>query len=137
MENKTPIGDVLNISLENLKTLVDSNTVIGERILVDGATIIPISKVSFGFAAGGSELPTSKPSTPFGGGSGGGVTITPIGFLCVAKGEVKLLQLQDNTADRIVNSVPDLLDRFAAMKESKKKEKAAKAEPFVYPPEEE
>ena len=141
MESKNPIGDVLNISLENLKTLVDTNTIIGERILIDGTTIIPISKVSFGFATGGSELPTSKPSTPFGGGSGGGVTITPIGFLTVARGEVKLLQLQDNTADRIVSSVPDLLDRIAAMAGSKKKGKDAKdekEEPFTYrSPEEE
>jgi len=126
MEQKNnPINDVLGISLDRLKTLIDSNTVIGERILIDGVTILPISKVSFGYAAGGSELPTGKPSTPFGGGSGGGVTLTPIGFLTVSKGEVRLLQLQtaNNTADRIVNSVPDLLDRIAAMAKKKDTDK--------------
>ncbi|MEG2174842.1 MAG: spore germination protein GerW family protein, partial [Oscillospiraceae bacterium] len=67
MENKHPISEILEASLENLKKLVDVNTIIGEAITTDGVTIIPVSKVSFGFATGGSELPTSKPSTPFGG----------------------------------------------------------------------
>ena len=126
MEQKNNlVNEVLGISLDKLKTLIDSNTVIGERLVIDGITILPISKVSFGYAAGGSELPTSKPAAPFGGGSGGGVTISPVGFLTVNNGEVRLVQLQtaNNTADRIVNSVPELLDRIAAM--AKKKDKDA------------
>ncbi len=125
MEQKnSQINEVLGISLDRLKMLIDTNTVIGERMVVDGVTIMPISKVSFGYAAGGSELPVSKDPTPFGGGSGGGVTITPVGFLTVKDGEVRLLQLTSasNTADRIVNTVPELVDRIAAMA-SKKKDK--------------
>ena len=114
MEKKNPLGEVLDTSLEKLKKLVDVNTIIGEPInLPDGITIIPVSKVSFGFATGGSELPTSKPSTPFGGGSGGGVTIQPLAFLVISNGNVQLMQIQtaDNTADRIVNMMPGVIDK--------------------------
>lgn len=117
MENKHPISEILDASLANLKQLVDVNTIIGEPMVVDGTTIIPVSKVSFGFATGGSELPTQKPNTPFGGGSGGGVSISPLGFLVVSGGEVKLLQMQtaDNTADRVVNMVPGVIDKVSGI----------------------
>ncbi len=135
MENNHPISEILNVSLENLKGLVDSNTVIGNPIEVDDVTIIPISKVNFGFATGGSELPTAKPNTPFGGGSGGGVTITPVGFLSVSHGEVRMVQPQtaDNTADRIVNIVPDLLDKIAVLAGKKKDPAEAKDAPEETP----
>jgi len=118
MEKKNPLGEVLDTSLEKLKKLVDVNTIIGDAITTpDGTTIIPVSKVSFGFATGGSELPTSKPTTPFGGGSGGGVTIQPLAFLVISNGNVKLLQMQtaDNTADRIVNMMPGMVDKVSGM----------------------
>ncbi len=118
MDKKHPLSEVLEASLENLKKLVDVNTIIGEPLnMSDGTTIIPISKVSFGFATGGSELPTSKPTSPFGGGSGGGVTIQPLAFLVVSKGDVKLLQMQtaDNTADRVVNMMPGVIDKVSGI----------------------
>lgn len=128
MEKKNPLGEVLDTSLEKLKKLVDVNTIIGDAITTpDGTTIIPVSKVSFGFATGGSELPTSKPSTPFGGGSGGGVTIQPLAFLVISNGNVKLLQMQtaDNTADRIVNMMPGMVDRVSGIISDYKEKKAA------------
>ena len=131
MENNHPIADILGASLDNLRKLVDVNTIIGEAITTaDGTTIIPISKVSFGFVTGGSELPTSKPKTPFGGGSGGGVTIQPICFLVVSKGDVKILQVQtaDNTADRMVNMVPGVIDKISGMIKKKETENTAEAE---------
>lgn len=118
MEKKHPLSEVLEASLENLKKLVDVNTIIGEPLTMpDGVTIIPISKVSFGFATGGSELPSSKPTSPFGGGSGGGVTIQPQAFLVISKGDVKLLQMQtaNNTADRVVNMVPGVIDKVSGI----------------------
>lgn len=118
MEKKHPLSEVLEASLENLKKLVDVNTIIGEPLVMsDGTTIIPVSKVSFGFATGGSELPSAKPVSPFGGGSGGGVTIQPLAFLVVSKGDVKLLQMQtaDNTADRVVNMVPGVIDKVSGI----------------------
>ena len=128
MEKKNPLGEVLDTSLEKLKKLVDVNTIIGDAITTpDGTTIIPVSKVSFGFATGGSELPTSKPSTPFGGGSGGGVTIQPLAFLVISNGNVKLLQMQtaDNTADRIVNMMPGMVDKVSGMISDYKAKKTA------------
>ncbi len=129
MEKKNPLGEVLDTSLEKLKKLVDVNTIIGDPInLPEGITIIPISKVSFGFATGGSELPTSKPSAPFGGGSGGGVTIQPLAFLVISKGNVQLMQIQtaDNTADRIVNMVPGVIDKVNGIISDYKDKKAVK-----------
>lgn len=127
MENKHPISEILDASLAKLKELVDVNTIIGNPIAApDGTTVIPVSKVSFGFATGGSELPTTKPNTPFGGGSGGGVSIEPLAFLVISSGEVKLLQLQtaDNTADRVVNMVPGVIDKVSGLVRKKNEAKA-------------
>ncbi|MEG0115881.1 MAG: GerW family sporulation protein, partial [Hydrogenoanaerobacterium sp.] len=111
------IEGILNTSLENLKTLVDVNTVIGDQITTaDGTVIIPVSKVSFGFATGGSDLPTAKPKDMFGGGSGAGVSIQPIAFLVISPtGTVKLVQMEkfDGSMDRAVNMVPEVIDKFA------------------------
>lgn len=118
MEGKNPVNELLGTSLENLKQLVDVKTIIGDPIhAADGTVIIPVSKVSFGFAGGGGEVPTSKPSNPFGGGTGGGVTIQPICFLVISNGKVELLQMQtaDNTADRIVNMVPGVIDQVSGL----------------------
>ncbi len=129
METKHPISEILEQSLTKLKQLVDVNTIIGDPIATpDGTTIIPVSKVTFGFATGGSELPTSKPTMPFGGGSGGGVTIAPLAFLVISGGNVQLLQMQtaDNTADRVVNMVPGVIDKVSGMISQKKAEKQDK-----------
>lgn len=131
MENKHPIGEILDTSLDNLRKLVDANTVVGTPITpTEGTTIIPISKVAFGFATGGSELPSSKPTMPFGGGSGGGVTITPLAFIVITDGKVDILQVAtaDNTADRIVNMIPGLFDKVSGLvSDSFAKRKASKA----------
>lgn len=129
MEKQHPLSEVLEASLENLKKLVDVNTIIGDPLTMsDGTTIIPVSKVSFGFVTGGSELPTSKPANPFGGGSGGGVTIQPLAFIVVSKGDVKLLQMQtaDNTADRVVNMVPGVIDKVSGIIQEQMGKKTAK-----------
>ncbi len=126
MENNHPISEILDASLANLKQLVDVNTIIGDPIVTPGgATVIPVSKVSFGFATGGSELPTTKPNTPFGGGSGGGVTIQPLAFLVIDQNDVKLLHIQtaDNTADRIVNTIPGVIDKVSGLVHKKSEHK--------------
>lgn len=112
--------------LSNLKTLVDTNSIIGEPINTpDGTVVIPVSKVSFGYAAGGSDLPTQRPDL-FGGGTGGGVTIQPLAFLVLRGDKVELLQMQtaNNTADRIVNTVPGVLDKILDLVPRKDKDKA-------------
>ncbi|MBC8570930.1 GerW family sporulation protein [Zongyangia hominis] len=121
-----PIEGLMNTAMQKLRELVDVNTIIGDPITTpDGILIIPVSKVTFGFGSGGSDWPTQNPKETFGGGSGGGVSISPIGFLVVSGGEVRLLQLAapNNTGDRLVNMVPDLVDKVSGLfsKDNKKK----------------
>ncbi|MCI6495554.1 MAG: GerW family sporulation protein, partial [Anaeromassilibacillus sp.] len=87
-----PINKLMDTTMQKIKEMVDVNTIIGDPITTpDGTTIIPISKVSYGFAAGGTDFPSKRENRDnFGGGSGAGVSITPIGFLTVCKGDVRM-----------------------------------------------
>ena len=114
-------------ALKNLKTLVDADTVIGNPITTpDGTMIIPVSKVSFGFATGGSDLASKSPKDVFGGGSGGGVTIQPLCFLVVKNGDVKILHINSNnsTGSQALNMIPDVIDKISGIV---KKDKPAEA----------
>ena len=124
------LGDLTESNMKNLQALIDSNSVIGREIVTpDGTVILPVSKVSFGFGSGGSDLPSSQKEL-FGGGTGGGVTLAPLAFLIVKNGDVKLLQVQsyNNTADRMVGMVPEVVDKVSGLISGSKKEKAEKAE---------
>ena len=120
MENKHPIENLMKTTMENLKDMIDVNTVIGDGIeTTGGGYIIPISKVSFGFASGGSDFPKNRENPtpdgrfPFGGGSGSGVTVKPVAFLVLQDGGVRLLQVdQNNTYDRIIDTIPQVMDRL-------------------------
>lgn len=132
MKEQHPISDFTQSALSSLRTMVDANAVIGDPITTpDGAVIVPVSKVSFGYGSGGSDLPGQRPDL-FGGGTGGGVTIQPLAFLVVRGDKVELLQLQtaDNTSDRIVNAVPVVLDKIVELfsKKDKDQEQGDKAE---------
>ena len=112
------ISGLTDNSMKNLKTLVDADTVIGNPITTpDGTMIIPVSKVSFGFATGGSDLASKSPKDVFGGGSGGGVTIQPLCFLVVKNGDVKILHINshNSTGSQIVNMVPDVIDKISGI----------------------
>ena len=103
------------VALDKIRALTNSGTVIGEAVtLPNGATALPVCRVSFGFASGGSDLPT-KQTELFGGGTGGGVTITPIAFLVTHGDSVKVLQLDTigSTADNLVRTIPDILDKVS------------------------
>ncbi len=126
-----PIGDLMQTTLENIKDMVDVNTVIGEPIpTVNGPTIIPVSRVSFGFLAGGGEYDLNKlpeTDTPFAGGGGAGVSVQPVGFLVVGPDGVKVLPAQHLTAwERAVNCAPQLLEDIKAL--IPKKEEPARDE---------
>ena len=115
-----PIGDLMQTTLENIKDMVDVNTVIGEPIpTVNGPTIIPVSKVSFGFLAGGGEYDLKtlpEADSPFAGGGGAGVSVQPVGFLVVGPDGVKVLPAQHLTAwERAVNCAPQLLEDIKAL----------------------
>ncbi len=126
MSEQHPIGSIMGITMEKLKDMVDVNTIVGEPITIDGkTTVIPISKVSFGFASGGSDLPAKNPKDLFGGGSGAGVTIQPIAFLVISDGDAKLLQMSVNasTPNALVNLIPDVVDKISDMVGKNKKDK--------------
>ena len=110
-----PIGNLMQTTLENIKEMVDVNTVIGEPIPTGaGATIIPVSKVTFGFVAGGGEYDKNQlpeEEKPFAGGSGAGVSVQPVGFLVVQQDSVKVLPAQQFTAwERALNAAPQLAE---------------------------
>ena len=116
------LGELTESSMKNLQTLIDSNSVIGKEVITpDGTVILPVSRVSFGCGTGGGDLPATQKEL-FGGGTGGGVSITPLAFLIVKNGDVKLLQVQSysNTADRVVGMVPEVVDKVSGLINSKK-----------------
>ena len=122
MSHKLP--NMLDSTIAKIREMVDVNSVIGEPITADGVTIIPVSKVSVGFAGGGSDFTTKNSAakdTPFGGGAGAGVNVVPIAFLIVKDGNVRMLPVAtpaNTTADRIVEMVPDTLDKVASFIDS-------------------
>lgn len=123
-----PIGSLMDTTMEKIKEMIDVNTIIGEPITSpDGTLIIPVSKVSYGFAAGGSDLPTKKENKDcFGGGSGAGVTIQPVAFLTVYQGDVRLVSVdrEEGTADKLVNMIPDVLKKVKGVFKKDKSESA-------------
>lgn len=119
--NEHPISSIMATSIQKIKEMVDVNTIIGEPITTpDGTTLIPISKVSLGFASGGSDFSTKTSvsgSNPvlFGGGSGAGMTITPVCFIVVSNGFAKVLPMsqgQGGTVDKVVDSLPEIMDKI-------------------------
>lgn len=136
-----PIQGLMKTAMENLKEMIDVNTIIGDPVETpDGSVILTVSRVGFGFAAGGSEFGGNKPDEskasdgdrerkesklPFGGGSGGGVSITPIAFLIVGSSGVKVLHLDENThvIDKILDSAPQTIERIQHMFKKNDKQK--------------
>ena len=117
-----PIENLMRSTMESLKDMIDVNTIVGDPVeSPDGTTIIPISRVCFGFASGGSEFNSIKTSDssnqyPFGGGSGAGVTVKPVAFLVVKNDSVRLLSVdQQNTYDKIVDTAPQVIDIIKGM----------------------
>ena len=114
-----PIKGLMESTMQNIKEMVDVNTIVGETITTpDGTSIIPISKVTFGFGSGGSEFAKGTgPQHPFGGGSGAGISIVPYAFLVIQNGNVKLMQVNDNsgTADKIIEAIPDVIEKITSV----------------------
>ena len=126
-----PIEGMMKTTLEKIKQMVDVNSIVGDPITApDGTIIIPISKISYGFASGGSDFPSKVQSEKefFGGGTGAGISINPIAFLTISNGSVKLLQIDpyNSSADRIVGMVPDVVDKISGIVSKKSEEKKAK-----------
>lgn len=120
-------GAILSTTIEKVRDLVDTKTIIGEAIYAEGGiTIIPVSKVTYGFASGGADFPSKNEKELFGGGGGAGVTITPVAFLVINDGEVTLKHITayDNAAERVVNLVPEMFDKVTGLVKKTKKDSA-------------
>lgn len=128
------LNSMMDTTMEKIRQMVDVNTIIGEPVICpDGTVIIPVSKVSYGFASGGSDLPSkANPQKEyFGGGSGAGVSIQPVAFLVVNNGDVKMLNMEfDGAVDRVISMIPDFADKVGDLfkKMGKKKEKDSEDE---------
>lgn len=121
-------ASILSSTIEKIRDLVDTSTIIGEAIYAEGGvTIIPVSKVTYGFASGGSDFPSKNNTELFGGGGGAGVTITPVAFLVISDGEVTLKHITayDNAAERVVNLVPEMFDKVTGLVKKTKKDQVA------------
>ena len=136
MENNNNIVDLLKSAIPDLNKMVSADIVIGKEIKTDtGITIIPVSKVNFGYGMGG-QVPSDKLKFG-GGGAGGGITVTPVGFLVIDENGVHMMQISsaENTADRLVNMVPDVIDKVqgivAKAKKDKEEKKAAEEQTSV------
>ena len=130
-----PIQGLMNVTMDKIRQMADSNTIIGKPIKTDDVTtILPVSRISFGFASAGTDFDGKNAANKdlFGGGSGAGVNIQPVAFLVVKDGCVRTIQLSDgsNTIDRALTMLPELVDKVSALlkKEEKQGTAAPKAE---------
>ncbi len=127
----TNISNLLDVTMDKLRTAVDSDTIIGEKIVVGEITIIPVSKVSFGLASGGSDFGSkSNSSKMFGGGGGAGATVNPVCFLVVKGDEVKVLNTSPSSdittsIEKAIDAVPEIVNKISGLfkKDSKETEK--------------
>lgn len=124
------LPNMLDNTIARLREMVNENSVVGEPIVTaDGVTIIPVSKVSVGFGGGGSDFVSKNLNhheNPFGGGVGAGVKVTPVAFLVIKEGNVRMIPVAtpaNTTADRLVEMVPDTLDKIAAFVDSRTERK--------------
>ena len=132
MEKNHPLNELMKTTLESMRAIADANTIIGAPIQADGITMIPVSRLSFGVAGGGSEFSTKKQSADanFGGGSGASAKLEPVAFLIVRDGSVKLLPVAPppaTTVDRVIETVPEVVDKVTGFIESQQAKKAQKA----------
>ena len=128
-----PIQQLINDAMGKMREIVDSNTVIGTPITTrEGTTILPVSKISFGFVSGGTDFANEKQKDLFGGAASSGASITPVGFLVIKGDSVKLIQLAENgrAVDRVLNMVPEVLDKVEGfISKDKKSDKVEKQQP--------
>ena len=124
MMNEHPINNMMNTAMDNLKQMVDVNTIVGNPVMTEnGVVVIPVSKVSFGMAAGGSEFSAKdqRTSNPFAGGVGAGVSISPVAFLVVNEEDVKLLPVAEGDAvSKLIDFVPTMVNKISDLLPKKK-----------------
>ena len=126
MKEQSAAG-ILGTTIEKIKDMVDSKTIIGDPIDAgDGIKVIPVSKVTYGFASGGSDFPTKTSKELFGGGGGAAVTLTPVAFLIINNGSVSVKYITegpDASVERVVGMIPDLIDKLSEVVDKLKSKK--------------
>ena len=125
--DKRPISDLMETTMQKVREMIDANMIVGEPIsTADGITLIPVSKLSFGFAGGGSDFAKKpEPSDAFGGGIGAGVNVVPIAFIIVKGDSVRLLHISPpaaSTLDRVIETVPEVIDKISDFIDKKKQD---------------
>lgn len=122
---ETPVNKIMENTLEKMRQMVDVSTIIGEPIKTGDTTLIPVSKVSYGFTSGGTDLPSKQNNELFGGGGGGGITISPVAFIVIQGEKVRMMQINNYTssADRAIAMIPELVDQISQLVKSKDTEK--------------
>ena len=118
---ETPVNKIMENTLEKMREMVDVSTIIGEPIKTGDTTLIPVSKVSYGFTSGGTDLPSKQNNELFGGGGGGGITISPVAFIVIQGEKVRMMQINNYTssADRAIAMIPELVDQISQLLKAK------------------
>lgn len=114
---ETPVNRIMESTLDKMREMVDVSTIIGEPIETGDTTLIPVSKVSYGFTTGGTDLPSKQNKELFGGAGGGGITITPVAFIVIQDGKCRMMQINNYTssADRAIAMIPELVDKVTEL----------------------
>lgn len=138
-----PISDLMATTMEKIREMMDANTVVGKPIEAGGVTVIPVCKISIGYGSGGSDFAqkSQKPdkANAFGGGAGMGVNVTPVSFLVIKDGNVRMVSVEQpapTAVERVIDMVPDVVDKVGTVVNKKKAEKEAAAEIDLVPTEE-
>ena len=127
---ETPVNKIMENTLEKMREMVDVSTIIGEPMVTGETTLIPVSKVSYGFTSGGTDLPSKSTAELFGGGGGGGITISPVAFIVIQNDKVRLMQIDNYTssADRAISMIPELVDQVSQLLKAKNDNGEAKSD---------
>ena len=113
-QNKNNVGELFGVTTEKIKAMVDVDSILGTPIKIENVTIIPVSKVTYGFGSGGSDFATKNKNDLFGGGGGAGITIAPVAFIVVSDGEVRIKPIStgDDPLERAITLIPDAIDKL-------------------------
>ncbi len=118
---ETPVNKIMENTLEKMREMVDVSTIIGEPMTTGDTTLIPVSKVTYGFTSGGTDLPSKQNAELFGGGGGGGISITPVAFIVIQNDKVRMMQINNysSSADRAIAMIPELVDQISQLVKAK------------------
>ncbi len=119
--SENSIKTVMDTTMDKLRAMVDADTIIGTPVVVGNITLLPVSRVSFGLATGGSDFPSKSNQQLFGGGGGAGVTVNPVAFICINGDNVHMMPVYSemNTIDKAINMAPELIDKVKSLFDKK------------------